>query len=578
MTGAVAAPPAVRLIVLDLDDTLDPVSLAAFLPAGRMQLAPLLASAFGAPRVVRQGNGKSPVDWDGVSAAIVSLVEEARNSTGGREVEHFVAGRAPLPVFAHLGFEFSAFTFPPTVLNRRKDGTWDVISLAATDRGSGTRFFGPAKGLPDAPAEATGRVAVFVSTIGDPAPKVEIRRFVQARGDELAGFVELMTPGPGLLTRENAGVASMELAECLSRVPGCFPHCSGLALFIAGPAHLALMAGRAVNAHMVRDLWIPNFDATTYVPAVTLPWRSAAVILDQSDEAVAARQRVLDELRHGIGELQESLEADALRPILSSSEAEAVLTRLRSLKPAATPEGSAFALHFLEDHLSFGDGLLDALRGEPKDVLKRAAGLFVVHEVYHVGQGLLSTNFAGIGRAGVALEEIDYWADAVAVGALAKNAVARSATPSSAAVQHIEAAIRCMEAFDRAEQGLPIKRLPERRLRRYLIWHLQLARARTVRSAESIDELFADRVVVELAPLHGSLDARDDKIVQGVPGDCSMSVVVRRKLTRYYPNPHLAPTLLVEAVRCFDWKVLGDAMDHVVNEKPGLMAPWRVSI
>jgi hypothetical protein len=109
---------------------------------------------------------------------------------------------------------------------------------------------------------------------------------------------------------------------------------------------------------------------------VTLPWRSAAVILDQSDEAVAARQSVLDEVREGI----------------------------RALRPAATPEGSAFALHSLEDHLSFGHGLLDALRGEPKDVLRRAAGLFVVHEVYHVAQGLLSTNFASIGRAGVSIE------------------------------------------------------------------------------------------------------------------------------------------------------------------------------
>jgi hypothetical protein len=38
-----------------------------------------------------------------------------------------------------------------------------------------------------------------------------------------------------------------------------------------------------------------------------------------------------------------------------------------------------------------------------------------------------------------------------------------------------------MQAFDRAEHGSRIGRLAERRLRRYLIWHLQLARARTIR-------------------------------------------------------------------------------------------------
>jgi hypothetical protein len=575
MNAPVAAPPFVRLVVLDLDDTLDAASLAEFLPAGRMQLKPLLASAFGAPRVVRQGSAKSPVDWDGLSAAIVRVVAEARDSAGGREVEYFIAGRAPLPVFAHLGFEFSAFGFPPTLLNRRKDSTWDAISLATNDRDVQEAFFAPALGLPASPSEATGRVAIFVSTIGDPAPIAEMRRFVQARGEELAAVVELVTPRPALLTQETARIAAMELASCLSRIPGRFPHCSGLALFIAGPAPLAFMAGRAVNVHMVRNLWIPDFDATKYIPAVTLPWRPGAAVLDQTDEAVAARQAVLDDVRDAIRELQLSLSAESLRPILSRRVAEALLRRLRSIQAAETPEGQAFDLHILEDRLSFGHGLLEALRAESKAVVQRAAGLFVVHEIHHVDQGLVSTNFAGIGRAGVALEEVDYWADAVAISALAKNAVARGGTPSNAVVEHIEAAIRCMEAFDRAEQGPQIKRLPERRLRRYLIWHLQRVRARTIRTIEDIDELFADRVVVELAPLAGSLDARDDKIVQSVSGDCSMAVVVRRKLSRHYANPNLAPTLLVEAVRCFDWKVLGDALDHVINERPELFAPWR---
>jgi hypothetical protein len=564
------------LVVLDLDDTLDPIALAGFLPAGRPQLPPLLASAFGAPRVVRQGSGKSPVDWDGVAAAIVRLVTVARQGAEGREVEYFIAGRAPLPAFAQLGFEFSAFTYPPTLLNRRKDGTPDAISLAASGDAAQPPFFANAVGLPACPSEATGRVAIFVSTVGDPVPKAEIRRFVQSRSEELAGVVELVTAGPGLLTRDNAPSAALEIAACISRIPGCFPHCSGLALFVAGPAHLAFMAGRAVNPHMVRDLWIPDFDAAMYNPAITLPWRARAPMVDDSEVAIAARQVILNEMRSGIDELKQSLSAEALRPVLSEPEANALVTRLKALKPSEVPQGLAFDLRILEDRVSFGHGLLEALRGEATDVIRRAAGLFLVHEVYHVEQGLVSTNFAGIGRAGVALEEVDYWADAVAISALAKNAVARGAQPSIAVVEHVAAAIRCMQAFDRAEHGARIERLAERRLRRYLIWHLQLARARTIRASEEIDELFADRIVVELAPLEGSLDARDDKIVQGVSSDCSMVVVVRRKLSRHHPNPNLAPPLLVEAVRCFDWKVLGDAMDHVVNERPELFVPWRL--
>jgi hypothetical protein len=124
----------VRLIVLDLDDSLDLDTLASFLPGGRSQMSPLLVSGFDAPRVVRQGSAKSPVDWDGVAGAIARLVAEARGSGANRDVEYYIAGRAPAPVFAQLGFELSAFTLPPTLLNRRKDGQWDSISLAAARR------------------------------------------------------------------------------------------------------------------------------------------------------------------------------------------------------------------------------------------------------------------------------------------------------------------------------------------------------------------------------------------------------------------------------------------------------------
>ncbi len=538
-------------------------------------MSPLLVSAFDAPRVVRQGSAKSPVDWDGVAGAIARLVAEARESGASRDVEYYIAGRAPLPVFAQLGFELSAFTLPPTLLNRRKDGQWDAISLAATDGAAQPSFLGPPLGLPAGTSEATGRVAVFVSTIGDPAPKAEIRRFVQSRGEELAGVVELTTAAPGLLSRENAGAAAAEIASCVSRIPGCFPYSSGLALFVAGPAQLAFMAGRAVNAHMIRDLWVPDFDAGTYRPAITLPWRARAPVLDQSEEALAARQAVLDELRGGIEDLQHSLSADALRPLMSEPEADAMLGRLRSLKVSDVPQGLAFDLRILEDRVSFGHGLLEALRDEPADVLRRAAGLFLIHEVYHVKQGLLSTNFAGIGRAGVALEEVDYWADAVAISALAKNSVGKGTAPSMAVLEHVEAAIRCMQAFDRAEQGARIERLAERRLRRYLIWHLQRVRAKTIRTVEDINEIFADRVVAELAPVEGSLDAREDKIVHGASADCSLTVVVRRKLIRQYASPSFAPTLLVEAVRCFEWKSLEAAFEYVVNEEPAQLVPWR---
>jgi hypothetical protein len=69
-----------------------------------------------------------------------------------------------------------------------------------------------------------------------------------------------------------------------------------------------------------------------------------------------------------------------------------------------------------------------------------------------------------------------------------------------------------MQAFDRSEQGDQIVRLAERRLRRYLIWHLQLCRARTITTRDDIDVLLGDRVIVEVAPLRGYRDSRYDKV------------------------------------------------------------------
>ena len=564
----------VRLIVLDLDDSLDLDTLVSFLPGGRSQMSPLLVSAFDAPRVARQGSAKSPVDWDGVAGAIARLVAEARESGASRDVEYYIAGRAPLPVFAQLGFELSAFTLPPTLLNRRKDGQWDSISLGV--QGGGVEpFFLPTRGFPDHESEATGRVAVFVSTKGDPAPRAEIRRFIKARGQEVAGIVELITSGSGLLTRDNAGLAAEEIEACVSRVPGCFPHSSGLALFLAVPSQLAFMAGRAINAHMVREVWVPEFDAGTYEPAITLPWRPRTPLLSHSVADDAARQAVLQELHHGIEELRGALSPDMLQPLMTAREAETLIGHVQSLKVSEVPKGDSFRLRVVEDHVSFDHGLLEALRGESPDVLRRAAGIFLLHEVYHVGQGLQSTNFTGIGRAGVALEEVDYWADAVAISAATKNAIRGGTAPAAALVAQVEASIRCTQAFDRAEHGPRIERLAERRLRRYLIWHLQLARARTIRHAADVDAIFAHRVFAELAPLTGWLDARFDKMVNAATEHSWLAIVLGKKLIRHHARPDFAPTMVVEAVRVFDWRVLQAAFEQVIDEQRQLLTPWR---
>jgi hypothetical protein len=132
-----------------------------------------------------------------------------------------------------------------------------------------------------------------------------------------------------------------------------------------------------------------------------------------------------------------------------------------------------------------------------------------------------------------------------------------------------------MQAFDRSEQGNQIFNLAERRLRRYLIWHLELCRARTITERDHIDVLLGDRLIVEIAPLRGYLDSRYDKVVSGGIESSELFVVVHGRLLRHPARPGFDPAGLVNAVRTFDWTLPRAAMDYVLGEHPSELAPWH---
>src|SRR6266540_1978700 len=325
-------PPPIQVLLIDLDDAMAIEDIAGRLPAGRAQLPPLTLTTFGAQRITRPGNERGQVHWDGIAQAVVRLVTAARAMRPeGEQPEFWIAGRAPLPVFAHLGSELSAWATPPVLLNRRKDGVWDIVTTGATANDPAV-FFDVRTDLASSPAESTGRVAVFVSTLGTPPQRDALRSFVVARGDDLAGIVELRTGGPEYLTGENAGRAAEELAQVVSQLPGAYPHAEGIALFVAGPAHLAFLAGRAINANMLRDVLIPNFRTGEYEDALRLPWRGAtprALSLEPEDEK--DRNAVLALLRDGIRGAMDAVEERDVPTFVARAEASAFLKHLRGI-------------------------------------------------------------------------------------------------------------------------------------------------------------------------------------------------------------------------------------------------------
>ncbi|XXY52124.1 SAVED domain-containing protein [Sorangium sp. So ce269] len=575
-----ARSPVQVLFILDLNsDT--PVArdeVEVHLPDQRSERHVFFLSKYGA-RTVQRGIG---VDFSGCADALVRMVADARSrfSSDGPPVRYYVAGRAALPVFTHLGMELSAWA-DVTLINQRKSLAWDVLSFQGQHAHQGDPFFKVVKGLDlDEPSEADGRVAVFIST-GHVAKRAEIHEFLRAHNSSIAGFIEVRAEQSTLATldAQNAALAMNELSRMFERLPNAFPRRQGVALFVAGPATLAFMAGRAVTLHSIQDVWVPNYESGAYQFAAVLPWkgRARAQVSEEAHDELA-RKRLLESILERIHTLQRTLRIEHLPPALSPEEADRFLARLSAMRIDSELRGDDFELNIIEGSMVFGRGLIEALRVLPEADRVRAGQSLFLHELFHFDQNLRSATYHGVGRAGVALEEVDYWADGMTVATLAAWEIHRGGEAGKErareiTVAYVDAVLSGIEAFDRFEQGGRIESLYERRLRRYLIWHLQRVRAQSLMQAEQLWELLGRRLIVELAPLRGRLDERFDKMVDAPQESAEIFVVLGGKLMRSRVAAH-APSVILEAVRTFDRKVLGQAMRALREQHSSLLVPW----
>lgn len=221
---------------------------------------------FGAQPTTR---GQQWVEWRTWARAVDAMLAEAQTGHDpSRTPRYYVAGRASLPLFAYLGLRRGKHG-ALTVLNQR-DSQWDFIPTEpAAEQPTHQRFFGEPRVIPGDSPE--GQVAVFLST-GYAAPEDAIAEYLERHGEKRAATIVLETgPGSRWLSAETAGVAAAQVRELLADLRRHAPKARGAALFLAGPAPLAVMAGRSVNPHMFRPIWIPAFDANNYRDAIQWP-------------------------------------------------------------------------------------------------------------------------------------------------------------------------------------------------------------------------------------------------------------------------------------------------------------------
>lgn len=572
------------LIAVDLYPVVSVAELRDTLPHEREDRRTLLLTEFGAPRLAPPPDA-SPIDWPAIGRAIEKLVAEVQAIRADKAAVLFIGGRGPLAVFVHLGYLLSKFGGRQVVLNQPPGGgPWEHFPMEAV-AGERPSLLDLLAGLPSEEVPSSGRVGIYVDTAGRDTSRDVFRDFIKEEGDHVAGVIKLRSSAPLRLTPEDVPSLVLQLTQFLSQAPTRYPDRAGLSLFVGGPAQVAFAVGRAINPTVVgKDIWLTEYRAPRYERVYSLPFdpRTEPEI-PRGAEDVNARRDVLDAMAAAIDELKRHMKAEHLpADVLSENDRKKFIDRLVRLERSTdTKKGGAFRLRVIEGHYALGEGIAEALRRSTVPQQQGFAKLLILHELLHDWQALRSTNYSAVGGAGFVLEQVDYAADAFAVRALMKMELDRGGDAARDEVRArlerwLEMVLHGISAFDLMAQGtMKMARLDERRLRRYLMWHLQLARAATIREPSHVDEMLRPPLTVELAPLAGRLDTeRYEKVVNRALPDTELFCAIGGHLVRQARRPGFEPGALVEAVKTYARDPIQQIMVFLVDEYRGKLAPW----
>ncbi len=182
---------------------------------------------------------------------------------------------------------------------------------------------------------------------------------------------------------------------------------------------------------------------------------------------------------------------------------------------ASTGDDEGFDFDYYDGRIRLGERLLlrwSRLLGAigPKR-WEEVVRLFLLHEGHHIGQGM-GYNSRNVGRAGFALEAVDYDADVAAVEICLRWHGQKGAPPQGemrALGGILDNLLVGLSLFDGRPEGGPLLRVKERRLRRHLIWHFQRARAHAAPKNLPVSHLrLEDRVVLEFPGLVTTIERK----------------------------------------------------------------------
>jgi SMODS-associated and fused to various effectors sensor domain/CHAT domain len=243
------------IILLDLasQNPIVPDVVLERLPAGITPARVLRLTEFG---VTPCATG-TPDEWPPVIAAIDRLVEAARAAAeqSGARCRYWVAGRAGLPAFFHLGYRLTKKAFT-TLVNPRDSGPPDVLPLDLPSHLPGDASASSAPYFERSPwpvrvSLASVRLSLLVSSRIRVSTE-QVEQLMSSRKGSHGALIEVHASAS--LDASTIAPALHELEETMSGLRTWYPGCGALAVFVAGPATLAFLLGRSINPHIFPDI------------------------------------------------------------------------------------------------------------------------------------------------------------------------------------------------------------------------------------------------------------------------------------------------------------------------------------
>ncbi|MCP3062633.1 SAVED domain-containing protein [Myxococcus sp. K38C18041901] len=436
------------------------------------------------------------------------------------------------------------------------------------------------EGLPKAKQGGSGVVALVVEVthaIGDQA----LEAFRKKHGANLLAEVRVRPvrgPGPASIQSPSEVSRAVEqlrgvLGDLHERLGGA----TSVLLAMGCSASFAAALGTAVNVNTQLPLWLHHYDGGSrqYIPVQEMKaGRAAPLTAKLTPEQLSDATKVLAEVRKVHQELVAWMSESAQQWLVDALDGKKFLRSVVEDVPSMTP---IQLYRHVGGKWGFEVGMLLGLKALRERVgtedWKECIRLFMVHEVFHVNQGgLTSYTFSGSGRTGFVLEAADFDADAIAVEAMLawrKSKQARTVEDDGETRTMESIVWNAMESLRVFEPEKPVRTLSERRLRRYLIWLFQVCRLNAlVLVDEGGPAPKLERATVEIAGLKMSPDLFETYAQQRLglldvdPGEELITgIYFQRKLVRDRDG-HWVKRVL-EALSRWDEKSREDAQEDM---------------